>query len=104
MDIQTNLHVINSDRMIYKVSSVRELDARVYSLVYSLDLVAGYDYVNPDESDRQGFVSKENFVENVQWECLTVYPLNESLGDRLEEEGYKIIDIEQIQIHQFRME
>lgn len=98
-DIKAELYVMNEERFIYKVARVEELSYKSYGLSYMLDLVAGYDYVNPDESNAQGFVSAEAFVESVQWDCLTVFPLEETLGGRLKEEGYTVININDYTIH-----
>lgn len=102
MDINGEVYVMNEDRLIYKLSSVEEISCTGYGLSYMLDLVAGHDYINPDESNAQGFVSAEAFVESVQWESFTVYPLEESLGERLTEEGYTVINIKDYKIHPYK--
>lgn len=98
------IYVINSDKMIYKIESVREIDGNEYGLVYTLELVAGYDYIDTDYSDKQGFVSAEGFVDDVQVDWITVYPLSESLGERLKEQDYTVININDYKIHQFKTE
>jgi hypothetical protein len=77
------------DGLIYEVTKVRVHDQRNLSLTYDLELICGYDYVNPDESDIQGWVSPNNFVEDVQDDTILVY-FDESLKDRLIEEGFSI--------------
>jgi len=102
--LRKSIYVINEDKMIYRVESFSEMDSNSYGLCYTLELVAGYDYVNPDVNDIQGFIEAKNFVEEAQAEWLTVYPMEESLGERLKEEGYKVIDIENITIHKYKEE
>jgi len=101
MDLKINaeLHVITEERMIYKIESVRQLDSKQYGLLYNLELVAGYDYVNPDLSDAQGFVNADNFIDDVQLHSFTLYPMEETLEERLEEEGFKVIDIKNYNIN-----
>lgn len=104
IQLRTQVHVINEEKYIYKISQFRELQSSELGFTYDLDLVAGYDYINPDENDIQGFVSAENFTDEVQGDILTVYPLSESLGERLEESGYKVIDITKYKIHKSTVE
>lgn len=104
MELRTEVYVINEEKMIYKISRYRELQSSTLGFTYDLDLVAGYDYINPDENDIQGFVEAKNFTDDVQSDILTVYPLSESLGERLEESGYKVIKIEDYKIHESKLE
>ncbi|MGQ7228377.1 hypothetical protein [Bacillus cereus] len=104
IELRTAVHVINEEKMIYKISIYRELQSSTLGFTYDLDLVAGYDYINPDENDIQGFVEAKNFTDDVQSDILTVYPLSESLGERLEELGYTVIDINKYKIHESKLE
>lgn len=104
MELRTEVYVINEEKMIYKISRYRELQSSTLGFTYDLDLVAGYDYINPDENDIQGFVEAKNFTDDVQSDILTVYPLSESLGERLEELGYTVIDINKYKIHESKLE
>ena len=88
-------------KFIYKIDTVKEIGSGSHALQYELELVAGHDYINPDENDIQGFVDNRAFVESVQYEDLTVFPLEESLGERLKEEGYRVINIDDYKIHPF---
>ena len=99
-----DIYVMIEKRSIYKVVNYRQVDSKEHGLVYMLELVAGYDYINPDYSDVQGFVSKEGFEEAVQWYSFTVYPLDETLRGRLAEEGFKVINIKDYTIHPFKGE
>lgn len=93
------IHVITEEKMIYRLTDMRIMDSRQHGFIYELELVAGYDYINPDENDIQGFVDAESFTEDVQDEEFTVYPMHESLADRLKEEGFTVIDINDYKIH-----
>lgn len=104
IEIYSPIHVINDDKMIYKVNRFSQIGSNEHGFSYDLELVAGYDYVNPDYSDRQGFVSKEGFTEGVQYDSFTVYPMHESLAERLKDEGYEVININDYVIHEFKSE
>lgn len=102
MNLHYPIHVLNIDKkFIYQINNVKEVGSGSHCLSYELELIAGHDYINPDENDIQGFVDNRAFVESVQYEDLTVFPLEESLGERLKEEGYRLIDIEDYKIHPF---
>lgn len=103
IEINANVHVMKEDehdKFIYKVTSVTEAQDTSFTLVYNLELVAGLDYLNSGESSIRGFVSPKHFVNYIQWDSLTVCPLSESLGDRLKEEGYKIVNIQDYTVHE----
>ena len=103
LKFNANIHVINEEKRIYKIVSTEErMCSDDIILSFNLELVAGYEYINADESNAQGYVSKEAFLENVQWDSFTVSPLTESLGGRLEEEGYKVVNIKDYKIHQYQ--
>jgi isopentenyldiphosphate isomerase len=102
-EMYSPIYVINDDKMIYKVASFEQLGANEHCFSYNLELVAGHDYINPDHSDAQGFVSKEGFTESVQDDYLTVYPMHESLAERLADEGYSVINIDDYKIHEFKI-
>jgi len=93
-----NVYVINDSKLIFKVDFERQLDSKEYGLLYRLELVAGYDYVNADENDLQGFVGASRFIDDVQLEHFTVYPMDETIKDRLIEEGYTLINIKDYKI------
>ena len=102
MNLRYPIHVLDVHRkFIYKIDTVKELGSGSHALQYELELVAGHDYINPDENDIQGFVDAEAFTEDVQYEDITVFPLDESLGVRLKEEGYRVIKIDDYKIHPF---
>lgn len=103
MEILNDIYVINESRFIYKIVSFYELGSTEFLLNYNLELVAGFDYINPDENNAQGFISANMFVDYVQTDNITVFPLSESLGDRLKEEGYKVININDYKIHEIKL-
>lgn len=89
-----NLYVINAtDDMIYEVKHVdtQYKGMNSYS-TYSLYLVAGMEYINPDYSDQQGWVGPDRFVDDVQYDSIVHYFVTESLEDCLADNGYAIID------------
>lgn len=90
------LYVKNDDNLIYQVVNRTTIpdQGKDNHLVdyWNLELVCGRDYTNPDENDNQGWVSANNFTQHVQTESITVFPMDESLKDRLEEEGYKVVE------------
>lgn len=98
--IKNSIHVLHAeDNLIYRIDSLRELGSSGLGFLYTLELVAGYDYINPDYSNAQGYVGKDNFVDDVHSVDFTVYPLEESLGERLKEEGFEVINIKDYTIH-----
>ena len=93
------LYVKNENKMIYKATIGEDYYTRRNSNVNSntyftvdLELVAGVDYINPDTNDIQGYVKPNRFIEEVQYENFTVYLLDETIKQRLEDEGYTIIE------------
>lgn len=55
-----------------------------------LKLVAGWDYIDPDTSDAQGWVPADRFIEDVQYESVVFCFLSEGLIECLEENGYTV--------------
>ncbi|AEZ50268.1 major capsid protein [Bacillus phage BCPG3] len=98
------LYAINEERtMIYKLESFNQMQMNCdFGLSVDMELVAGIEYVNPDYSDVQGWVSKEAFVEHTHNETFTFYPMVETLKEALEEAGFKPYStIASIKIHPF---
>lgn len=81
--------LVQKNGFIYEVQKPKVHDENKLILSYSLDLVCGYDYISPDYNDIQGWVSPNNFIEDVQWDEVLVC-FDENLKDRLIEEGFKI--------------
>ncbi len=77
--------------LIYKTESMEMYDCQSY-LTVNLELVAGYDYINPDDNNIQGYVSASNFVDEVQTETVVQYYMEESTKQCLIDNGYEILE------------
>lgn len=85
-------YVVNTDeKLVYKVGEFETYGNTDYILV-ELELVAGWDYVNPDENDVQGWVGADRFVEDIQFEYVTQYFLAEGMKEALEANGYTVLE------------
>lgn len=89
MKFSKQLFVENSDHLIYELKDI-ELKENGLAYLY-LDLVCGYDYVDPDNSNKQGYVDKNNFVEEVQHEIVSCDVIKESLKQAFNNDGYNVI-------------
>lgn len=85
------IYVKNDDKLVYKVESVEIYD-NYNSLRLNLKLVCGWDYVNPDYNDVQGWCPADRFIEDVQSEMEICYFLKESVKECLEDNGYEILE------------
>lgn len=79
------------DKLVYKVADYQVYDDCDYIQI-NLELVAGWDYVNPDENDVQGWCPAENFVEDIQFEYVLQYFFAEGMKEALEEHEYTILE------------
>lgn len=89
------LYVKNKDlNYIYKVEYKRDCDSTTLCQVYALTLICGYDYEDLDDkyNNKQCYVSANNFIDEVQYEEIIAYPLEETLKQSLIENGYETID------------
>ena len=84
-----------TEKLVYLVNEY-EVYYNSSALQIHLELVAGWDYVNPDENDVQGWVSADKFIEEVQDEYINQYFLKEGMEEALEENGYTILKEEHI--------
>lgn len=100
----SNLYAITSTKLVYKISFVRELDSNELAHLYEAELVGGWEYINPDENNVQGYVSPNMFIESVQYEQFTHYPLSETLEEALADNDMKVIDISTIKIHEITLD
>lgn len=91
------LYVQNEDKMVYRVELKRQGGQGFYFLI-ELELVCGWDYVAPDHNDIQGYVSADRFIDDVQYESLTFYPMDETMVERLEDDGYKVVEMKDLSI------
>lgn len=84
-------YVINEDeKLVYKVGKF-ETYSNHEAIHICLELVAGWDYVNPDENDNQGWVPADRFVEDIQIDYINQYFLKEGMEEALEANGYTIM-------------
>lgn len=84
------IYVENDIKLIYKVESIEAYDG-YDSLHLNLTLVAGWDYINPDENNVQGWCPASRFVEDVQSETVIHYFIKESMKEALEANDYTVI-------------
>lgn len=85
-------YVINdAENLVYKVGEFETYGNTDY-ILWELELVAGLDYVNPDESDVQDWVDADNFIEDVQYEYISQYFLAEGAKEALKFYGYTILE------------
>ncbi|ASR79084.1 hypothetical protein AARONPHADGERS_283 [Bacillus phage AaronPhadgers] len=97
-------YVINEDEtMVYKLESFQQMQmSKGFGLSVNIDLIAGWDYVETDYSNKQGWLSKEGFVETTHHETFTFYPMVESLKEALEEAGFKPLShFDESRVHKF---
>ena len=78
----------NFNNSIYSVS-IGAIEKNYFIL--ELNLLCGYDYINRDENDIQGYISSDNFSNDVQYYEHVCYFLDESVKECLEENGYTIL-------------
>lgn len=85
-------YVLNSDEnLVYKVREYETFSGHDAIHIH-LELVAGWDYVNPDENDVQGWCPADRFVEDVQSETIAQYFLVEGMKEALIENDYTILN------------
>lgn len=87
-------YVETEEKLVYEVNNYEVYGGRTFHI--NLILVAGFDYINPDESDVQGYVSAENFVEDVQDTFETWYIFAEGMEEALKANGYTILDTDKM--------
>ncbi len=89
MKFDKQLYVENGDHLIYELKDI-ELMGNGLAYLY-LDLVCGYDYINPDESNERGYVDKSKFVEEVQHEIVSCDVMAESMVKALNNDGFHVL-------------
>ena len=80
-----------TEKLVYKVATYETYSDCTY-LQVNLELVAGWDYVNPDYNDIQGWCPADKFVEDVQYESVMQYFLKEGMEEALEENGFTVLE------------
>lgn len=96
------VYVKNEDNLIYEVVSMDAFSG-TDSIHLNLELLGGYDYIDVDYSDVQGYVSKENFTEDLHTTTEVFYFMQESMVECLEENGYTILNKLPV-IHESKLE
>lgn len=85
-------YVMNEDeKLVYEVGTYETFSNCTY-LQVNLELVAGWDYVNPDYNDVQGWCPADRFVEDVQSEYITQYFLAEGMKEALDANGFTVLE------------
>lgn len=79
------------NKLVYQVSEYNTHYDSSY-IAINLELVAGWDYVNPDENDVQGWCPANRFVEDVQLEIIPQYFLEEGMKEALEANDYTVLE------------
>lgn len=83
--------VDEAEKLVYKVGEFSVYDNST-AIEIHLELVAGWDYVNPDENDIQGWCPANRFIEEVQDEYINQYFLVEGMKESLQENGYTVLE------------
>ncbi|MFR2889557.1 MAG: hypothetical protein ACLTDM_15310 [Clostridium butyricum] len=95
--IKEKIYVKNDEGSIYLVSLskncsyLNESNLENSYLEYNLEMISCRDYFSED-IDIVGNCSKYHVTRGYRDDTILVYPFSESLKDRIEEEGYKIVD------------
>lgn len=85
-------YVVNdTENLVYKVSEFEVYDNHDGIHIH-LELVAGWDYVNPDENDVQGWCPADKFVDDVQTEIIAQYFLVEGMKEALAANDYTVLE------------
>lgn len=86
------IYVLNeNDKLIYVINEF-EVNDRNLAIAFHLNLIVGWDYINPDKNDIMGWCTADNFSEEVQHDIIYQYVLKEKLAEALEAHGYIIIE------------
>lgn len=85
-------YVVNeAEKLVYKVGEYETFYGHDAIHIH-LELVAGWDYVNPDENDVQGWCPADRFVEDVQEEMVFQYFLVEGMKEALKANDYTVLE------------
>ena len=74
--------------LVYRIADGRMEDT---CIMWNLELYCGWDYINPDENNIQGYVPANRFIEEVQYDTVIQYFFEEGLKECLGENGYIIV-------------
>ena len=87
-ELNSEIYVRNEEKLVYRLYATELHETTMY---LHLELVAGWDYINPDLNDVQGWVAADRFTEEVQSEHLVCYILNESIKECLWANDFEVI-------------
>lgn len=85
------MFIVQKENLIYEVKSPRVVSSKDMSLEYPLQLVCGIEYIDPDYSDKEGWVDCSRFVDELQEDNILVL-YDEDLSTRLCDDGYIKLD------------
>ena len=92
----SKFYVYDADKkLVYLVNEYETFYSSGHLQIH-LELVAGWDYVNPDYNDIQGWCPADRFIEEVQDEYINQYFLKEGMEEALEENGFTVLKVENI--------
>jgi hypothetical protein len=83
------------NKLVYCVNQYETFADADYLHIH-LELVAGWDYIDPDNQyfgDVQGWCSADRFTEDIQYEWVIQYFLQEGMIEALEANGYTLMAI-----------
>lgn len=90
-------YIQNEDKFIYEVNAFNVYDG-YDSMRFETKLLAGWDYINPDENDLQGYVPADRFREEIQEEEHIVYIMQESVNEYFKSDGWKILSEDLVKV------
>ena len=87
-----NFGVTDTDGEMAYVVSYKIANNDSATIELEIYLMAGWDYIDPDTSDQQGWVLPNRFIDDSRYHTIPCYIEEESIKEALEENGFKIID------------
>ena len=91
----------NSILYIYRDTPRFQENGKDSYLVWTLIPIAVYDYIDPDNSDIQGWLQEIPGTGNIDEESIVQYVISESFENALSEFGYSFIDVSTIYIRDY---
>ncbi len=91
------IYILNENKdTIFKSTDLEIVGVPELSNRYTFEAVATHDYINPDESDRQGWVEIEDDNYTIDDIDITVFPIDETIQKVVEGEDCTIIKSEEL--------
>lgn len=88
--LESNSMYVRKDGFVYRVYGYNACDGDTV-LELKLSLVAGWDYLNPDENDDQGWCPASRFTDDVQTDMVIMNFRMQGAEDALRSDGYEIL-------------